>query len=82
MSWPSTRADLAVGPQQRGEHADGGGLAGPVRAQHAVDRPGADGEVDAVDRARLAEGLHQAGRFDREAVVGGHRAPRVGDITH
>ena len=39
------------GAQQRGEHADGGGLAGAVRAEEAEDLPALDGEVDAVDGA-------------------------------
>jgi hypothetical protein len=36
-------------PQQRGEHPDGGALAGAVRAEEAEDLAGLDGEIDAVD---------------------------------
>ena len=50
----------AVGAQQGGEHADGGGLAGAVRAEHAVDGAGANGQVDAVDGAVVAEDLDEA----------------------
>ena len=57
----------AVGPQQGGEHPHGGGLAGAVRAEDAVDRAGGHGEVDAVDGPGLAERLHQARGLDREA---------------
>jgi hypothetical protein len=67
-----------VGPDQRREDADGGGLACAVRAQHAVDRSRPDGEVDPVDRARLAERLGEARGFDRESVLGCHRAPSSG----
>ena len=37
------------GRQQRGEHAQRGGLAGPVRAEEAEDLAGADVEVDTAD---------------------------------
>ncbi len=49
----------AVGTQQRREHADGGGLAGAVGSEDAVDGAGLDAEVDAVDRPVLAEHLHE-----------------------
>ena len=50
--------------KKRGEHADGGGLAGAVGAEHAVD--GADGhvQIDAVDGALRAEGLDEAVSLD------------------
>ena len=38
------------GREQRGEHVDGGRLAGAVGPQEAVDLAGLDLEVDAVDR--------------------------------
>ena len=56
-SWPKMRAVPPSGREQRGEHADGGGLAGAVRAEHAVDGAGLHAEVDAVDRAVVAEDL-------------------------
>ena len=51
------------GRQQRGEHQDGGGLAGAVGAEEAVDLAGLDAQVDAVDGARAVleladEALH------------------------
>src|SRR5690606_14324171 len=54
-----------VRPQQRGQQADGGGLAGAVRPQQAIHATAGDGEVDAVHRRGVAEGLAQAFRFDR-----------------
>ena len=43
---------------------DGGGLAGAVRAEHAVDGALLDEQVDAVDRPVVAEGLDEARRLD------------------
>jgi len=45
---------------QRGEDADGGGLARPVRTEHAQDRAGAYGQVDAGQRLRRSESLGEA----------------------
>ena len=42
------------GRQQRGEHQHGGGLAGAVGAQEAVDLAGLDAEVDPVHGADAA----------------------------
>jgi hypothetical protein len=53
-----------VGPQQRGEDTDGGGLAGAVGAEDPVHRAGWDGQVHAVDRPGRAEGLGQTGGLD------------------
>ena len=66
-SWPKTRASPAVGAQQGGEHPHRGGLAGAVRAEHAVDRAGGHGQVDAVHRPGVAERLDQARGLDGEA---------------
>ena len=60
------------GLQQGGEHPDGGGLAGPVRAEDAVDAAPTDREVDAVDRPRLPEPLDQAGGLDGQLRVAVH----------
>jgi hypothetical protein len=57
-----------VDGEQRGEHAQRGGLAGPVRTEHAEDLPLAHLEVDPVDRAEPAEILHQAGRVNSGGV--------------
>ncbi len=57
----------AVRPQECGEHLHGGGLAGAVRAEDAVDRAGGHGQVYSVDGPGLAERLHQARGLDRQA---------------
>jgi hypothetical protein len=54
-----------VGAQQAEEYADGGGLTGAVRAEEAVHLPGPDVEIEAVERAQPAEGLHETGNRDR-----------------
>ncbi len=51
------------------QHAQGGGLAGAVGAEQAVDRAGRDREADPVDRAGVAEILDQVDRLDRGTVV-------------
>ena len=66
-----------VRAQQRREHPDRRRLAGPVRPEHAVHRAGADGQVDAIDGARLTERLHEAGGLDRKRRVAGHLTPRI-----
>ena len=58
------------GLEQRGEDADGGGLAGAVGPEQAVDGAVGDGEVDAVDGLDVAEVLDEAVGDDR--VIGGH----------
>ncbi len=54
----------AIGAKQGGEHADGGGLARAVRAEHAVDGAGANAEVYAVDCTIAAEGLDESVGLD------------------
>jgi hypothetical protein len=54
-----------VGQQHRRQHADGGRLAGPVRAEQTEHRPGGDLEVDARQRLDRAEPLAQALDADR-----------------
>ena len=56
----------AVGAQQGGEHLHGGGLAGAVRAEDAVDRAGRHRQVDSVDGPGLTERLHEARGLDRQ----------------
>src|SRR5690606_25684929 len=56
--------DPGVRPEERGEDADGGGLARAVRAEDAVHPALRDGEVEPVDRLRVPEMLDQAYRFD------------------
>src|SRR5450756_64220 len=60
---------LAAGGGQEGrEHAQGGGLAGPVRAQEADDLAGVDVEVDTAHGVDVAltvvEGSGQAASMD------------------
>ena len=56
------------GRQQRGEHQDGGRLAGAVRPEEAVDLAGLDAEVDPVHRAHAALELANEA-VDLDAVV-------------
>ena len=74
---PSIGSSVASMP----EH---GGLARAVRAEHAEDLAAADLEVDAVDRALLAEGLDQAGGGDGQVGVGNscHAGKRAGPRFH
>src|SRR4051794_23671282 len=59
-----------VGAQERGEHADRGGLTRPVRAEYAVHATGAHGQIHTGDRVGLAEALLQPSRLDRELSHG------------
>jgi hypothetical protein len=62
------RGGAAGGRDQRGEHAQGGGLAGAVGAEEAEDLARLDGEVDApygFDRSvAAAEGVGESGGAD------------------
>src|SRR5690606_877256 len=79
---PEHPRGAAVGAEQRGEHADGGGLAGAVRAEDAVDGSGTDREVDAVHGAGAAERLDEGGGLDGEGgEIGGRRRPKVTACT-
>jgi hypothetical protein len=53
-----------VGPQEAEQYPDGGGLAGAVGPQEPVHLAGCHGEIEAVERTRGAERLHQFGRDD------------------
>ena len=44
------RHRAGVGPQQAGDHAQGGGLAGAVGAEQRVKFADADGEIERIDR--------------------------------
>ena len=59
-SMPATRSVPAVGPQQRGDRADEGRLAGAVRAEHGGDLAGLGDEVEPVEGADVAEPLGEA----------------------
>ena len=80
-----------VRPKQRRKHAHERGLARAVRAQEALDGARPDREVDAVERARLAErdghalhldclrrSFHRTGRGSRGGPLGCWRAPSTG----
>jgi len=60
----------AVGPGERGEHADGGGLARAVRAEQGADTALGHRQVHPAQRLDLAEGFPQACCLDHH-----HRAP-------
>jgi hypothetical protein len=69
-----------VGLRQRGEDAHGRRLARAVRAEHAEDRTGCRGEVDAGERLGVAEALGEADGLDG---CGGHEVatPCMGAYT-
>ena len=67
-SKPATRADPAVGGEQRGQDAHRGRLAGAVRPEDAEHGAFADGEVDAGEGLGGAESLGQAFGLDRVRV--------------
>ena len=53
-------------PEQAGQALDGGGLAGAVRSEEAVEAAGRHREIDAVDGAELTEVAGEAVRLDRQ----------------
>jgi len=59
-----------VGAQQPEEDPDAGRLPGPVRPEKPVDLAALDREVEAVESARRAEGLDEAGDLDRGRHAG------------
>jgi hypothetical protein len=65
----------AVGPEQRRQAADGGGLTRAVRPEQAEDRALRDIEIDAVQSPYVAEGLHQAFGVDGAWHVS---SPKIG----
>ena len=65
-SYPPTRARARVGLEQGREDADGGGLAGAVRAEDAEDGAGGNGEVDPVEGLGGAEALPEPLGLDHE----------------
>ena len=66
----------AGGPEQRGEDADGGGLAGAVLAEEAEHLAVGHVEIDAVDGVDVAEVLGQATGLDRRTRGGGFAVSR------
>ena len=61
----------AVGPEQRGEDAHRGGLAGAVRPEEAEHGADGDFERDALQRLDLAEALSEVFGDDGGGVRGG-----------
>ena len=59
-------AHARVGIDDAQQHAQRGGLARAVGAEHAVDRALGHRQVDPVDRREAVEALDQAARLDRE----------------
>ncbi len=53
-----------VRAQQAGQHGDGGGLPGAVRAEQAEDLALLDGKIHALHSLGLAKGLVQVQDFD------------------
>src|SRR5208282_4904724 len=67
----SKRHGALVGPEQAGDHRDGGGLAGAVGAEKAEQLAARDLEGDAIHRAELAESFGQALHADHGFPFGG-----------
>ena len=59
----------AVGPDQCGDAADEGGLAGAVGSEQGHDVTGLDDEVEAGERLDLAEPLRERARFNDRCHV-------------
>src|SRR5690606_3060890 len=59
-----------AGREQAAEHADGGGLAGTVRAEEAVDLRTRHIEIDAIDGNEMAEASRQSAGADHRRVHG------------
>ena len=68
-SMPATLIGAGVGPQQAGDHAQGRGLAGAVRAEQRVELAGAHGEIEAVDRGAV-EAFDETADLERERFWG------------
>ena len=62
--WPLTIAFAARWPQQRGQKADRGALAGAVRADEAEHFAGPDFEVQILHGDELAVHLGEVTKFD------------------
>src|SRR6185437_13294210 len=75
---PGVRAEQAylagVRAQEAEQHADGGGLAGAVRAEEAVHLAPLHPQIQAVEGARAPEVLAQPGDLDRPGFPH-HRRP-------
>src|SRR5262249_32975311 len=58
----------AVGSLLAGDHPEQRRLAGAVRADHADDPAGRQGEVEILDQQPIAEALAQPGRLDHDVA--------------
>jgi hypothetical protein len=62
---PGDARDARVGLRERGQDADGGGLAGAVRPEQAADGTARHVERDAVERRLVAVSLDEVVDLDR-----------------
>ena len=76
------RGAAGIGPQDRGEDAHGGGLAGTVRAEQPEDGASGYGEVDAVEGADGAEAPDETFHLDGDLRSRSGAACRVGGTSH
>ena len=67
---PDADERLVGAPQQRGEDADGGRLAGAVGTEQAQHRASPHGEVDPVERLRVPEALDEPSACTAMSVFG------------
>jgi len=68
MEKPATRASPRRGRQQRGEHLDRGGLAGPVGAEQAENLTGVDRKRQRIHRRKRAEAAGQVFDFENNVT--------------
>ena len=64
---------------ERGEDADGGGLARAVVAEQPEDRAGGDVEIEVAQRPEVAEALAESRRRERHRVAAAARWPVESD---
>src|SRR5690606_21437828 len=58
-----------IGPQERGEDADGGRFAGAIWAKDAIDAARGHTKIEAIQGARLAENLDETFGLDCKGRV-------------
>src|SRR5271165_4527843 len=71
MKWLTEEADLAlIRHGDADHHADGGGLAGAVGAEQAVDTALANAQREMIDGDKMVVGLADAPQFYRKCSFG------------
>ena len=75
-SKPATRAPALGRRRERGQDADGGGLAGAVVAEQAEHRARGDVEVEVAQRPQVAEPLAEAVGGDTGMPTGSRHGPQ------